>query len=301
MANKRGINDDHDELPPDERLISLLGLLADQEIPTGPTPTLLEIQDWHLGKLDQKRAAEVKMHVARDPACYQMWSDLLAAEKEPTLTPDQPQSVLSVIANKCKQSWRKPDPSWLGGGLVTAAVVSIIAVVLMPGQEIWSPIDDPIVAPLDYDWPYASMSSTRGGKLSYRMKIAVQTGIRKGIEITTQGQQGWNEAINSLPPEALSCEKETNKQVCEQETKLLQKVGVHAGVFYLACLEYEKGQQNYFDSESWNKQITAWKKIADEIEILKIKPLLEKIQKTGTSKDRSQQCEAIRDVIYLSF
>ena len=297
-------NDDsinkHDGGSPDERLVAILGLLADQVSPIGPAPTLLEIQDWQSGKLDDKRAAEVKSHIARDPACYQMWSDLLAEEKQSATMTEHQQSYFSKTFNKIRNWWTTPVQVWASGGLVTAMVI-IMVFVFEPGQKGWSPADDPIVANLDYDWPYAAISATRGGELNYRQKIALQTGIRTGLEITTQGKSGWSIATNSLPSEALPCESEANNDDCIRQTKTVQKIGLHAGVLYMACLEYAKGKQMYFDASFWKKQTKAWNTMSADPQFENIPSLKEKIQILGTSRDKKQQCEYVRDVIYMSY
>ena len=74
-------NDNHDGQTEKDRLNAMLALIGDDEKPVGSKPDLQEIQAWHQNKLDATRALEVKTHVARDPECYQLWSDLLAEDK----------------------------------------------------------------------------------------------------------------------------------------------------------------------------------------------------------------------------
>lgn len=285
-----------------KRLISLLALMADHETPSGPKPDLREIQDWHLGKLDAARAAQVKSHVARDPECYQMWSELLAEEKATTIDSATAKkgSVLSVITKQIKQAWNKHGQSWLAGGLVTA-MIAVFVVILIPQQGTWSPIDDPVRAELTYDWPYANMSVTRGGELSYRNKIALQTGIRIGIEITALAKQGWEQAIYQLPKQTLPCDQEADVNTCIEQTETLKKLGIYSGVLYLACLDLQQGEQNYFDEKYWQQMTEAWSYISYETKPLKLSSLQLKIEMIGTSKSKEQQCELVRDVIFMSY
>lgn len=299
MSDKDKTNNRSDN---NERLISLVALMADNETPLGPKPGLHEIQNWHLGKLDTDRAAQVKSHVARDPECYQMWSELLAEEK--TTTPDnvtsKHQSALSVISKQIKHAWNKLGQIWLAGGLVTA-MVAMFAIILIPQQGAWSPIDDPIHAELAYDWPYANISVTRGGELNYRTKIALQAGIRVGIEITTLTKQGWEQATYQLPEKALDCDQEPNVNTCVEHTETLKKLGTYAGVLYLACLDYTQGQQSYFDEQYWKNMTAAWHSIRHKTKPLNLDPLQSKIKMIGTSNSKQQQCDLVRDVIFMSY
>ena len=294
------MTDNENNHSPEEKLAAMLGLLADDTEPNGPTPSLQEIQNWHLGKLDAQRAAEVKSHVARDPACYQMWSDLVASEKETEVQELAKQDLITSLMRKMKMWWMSPPSFWIGSGLVTTAIV-VLAVIIVPVHQTWSPIDDPVIAELGYEWPYESLSVTRGGELSYRQKIAMQTGIRSGIEITTQSKAGWDVAIKNLPNETLNCDKETNKNECEQQTRLLHSIGLHAGVMYMACLDYEKGQQKYFDSSYWQELTTAWRTMAGEVHKANIESLIVPIRDISLSQDKQQQCGLVRDVIYMSY
>lgn len=300
MTDKHDNNNRDDKASPEERLLGLVRLLSDQESPAGPTPTLQEIQDWHLGKLDEKRAQQVKTHVARDPACYQLWRDLIAAEKEAELVTEKPVSIVSKLLNLFKQWWTTPTRSWAGTGMVTAMLVVVVAV-LMPYFGSWSPLDDPIQAELEYDWPYAGMSITRGGDLDYRQKVAIQVGLRKAIQTTTLAKQGWAEALQSLPEKTLPCDKATDVQVCQQSTKILSNVGLHTGVQFLACLDYERHQQTYYSDEYWQNLTRAWRVIAKELKPLNVAVLQEKIDQLSTSNSKGQQCGLVRDVIYMSY
>ena len=286
----------------DERMISLLGLLANAEPAIGLKPSLAEIHAWHLGKLDATRAAEVKSHVARDPDCFQMWSELLAAEKMADIksAPAKKVSLFSLITKQVKKAWDTPNQPWLAGGFVTA-MLAVFAVLLIPQPGTWTPLDDPTHAELAYDWPYANLSVARGGDLSYRKKIALQTGVRIGIEVTTLAKQGWEQALYQLPTETISCDKEKDVNTCRQETEKLKQLGIYTGVLYLACLDYTQGQQSYFNEHYWQQMTKGWRAYSFETQSLNLPILQSKIEKIGTLTNKAEQCELVRDVIFMSY
>ena len=291
-------NNKDDGQQPDERLTAVLRLLADDEAPIGLKPHLLEIQAWHLGKLSKERAEEVKSHVARDPVCYQLWSDLIAEESQAASSKS---FSISLIGSYLKVWLGKRPAWWVSGGVVTA-MLAIFAVLYVPYiSQPWSPLDEPIVADVSYDWPWQGMSLRRGGDLSYRQKIAFQSGMRKGFSITTQDKGTWSTAIASLPDKALSCESEANPAVCEQQTLLLVDTGVHTGVLYMACLEFEEGKQHNFSEDYWNNQPIAWSRLAQRMESYQELNGMRTITTTIAEKQRSAQCESVRELINLSY
>lgn len=67
-----------DPLSDNEVAFAAINLFANS--PTGAEPDWLEIEDWHAGLLDEKRADEVLSHVANSPECFQKWQDICEAE-----------------------------------------------------------------------------------------------------------------------------------------------------------------------------------------------------------------------------
>jgi len=285
-----------DDLQPSDKLVSLLALMSDKEPPVGVTPNLKEIQDWQFGKLGEQRAAEVKTHIARDPECYKMWSDLQAASSLEPKIEESP--TTNTFLTFIKQLWSKPI--WLGsGGMVTAMLV--IVVILFPtNKSDWSPLIDPIHAAPEFNWPYLAMSSTRGGVLDYRLKRAFQTGMRNGLQLTTQGQQGWSTAIDILPASLLSCDNAINSTQCAQQSELVRKVGVYAAVLYIACLDKDVNQQSNFDEVFWRSQSDAWDKLGVELQAENIKVFNSKVEKLKAGNQK-QQCNTVRDLIYMTY
>ena len=288
---------DDSNMTPAERLATMLALLADSESPIGSSPDLKEIQDWQLGNLDEKRAAEVKTHVARDPACYKMWSDLQAASTlEPTV---EKSSQLGTLLGLLKRFWF--NPLWVGsGGMVTALLVIVVVMYFPSDKSVWSPTDDPIYAAPEFDWPYIAMSSTRNGNIHHRFKHAFQTGLRSGLQLTTQGQQGWSAAIDNLPEKLLSCDNSSNTLQCQQQSQIVQSVGVHAAVLYIACVEREVGKQTHFDKLFWESQNEAWNKLSTELKNVKLNVFAKATDKIKSTKE-SQQCDSVRDLIYMNY
>ena len=115
--------DNHNGQSEKERLNAMLALVADEEKPVGRKPDLQEIQAWHMGKLDAQRANEVKTHVARDPGCYQQWSDLLAEEKTAV---DKPGIFEQV------NSWLQAIIAGSRPQLTLALVASLVVAITLP-------------------------------------------------------------------------------------------------------------------------------------------------------------------------
>jgi hypothetical protein len=296
------VSDDDKDLTPEERLSIMLALLADVDSPQGARPTLQEIQEWHAGRLDEKRAMEVKSHVARDPDCYQLWREIIAAEATVSEEAVKKQSWFIVLIARLKSSLSKPLPLVLGGGLTAALATMFIVLILPLLQTAWTPLGDPVDSGIAYNWPYQSMSRTRGGELSYQQKVALQYGIRLGIENRTYQNNEWTTAMTSLPDKLPTCGQSKDTTMCEQQNRLLKLTGINTGVMYLACLEYQSGKQQVFDQEYWHEQSQAWKKLSEQLAQAKL-PRLEEIASSiySQSDSRDAQCAAIRDVIYLSY
>jgi len=287
----------NDELRPSDKLASLLVLMSDKEPPVGATPNLKEIQDWQFDKLDEQRAAEVKTHIARDPECYRMWSDLHAAS---TFEPEiEKIPTTNIFLTFIKQLWSKPV--WLGsGGMVTAMLVIVVVILFPNNKSDWSPLNDPIHAVPEFNWPYLAMSGTRGGTVDYRFKRAFQTGMRNGLQLTTQGQQGWSTAIDILPESLLPCESTANSTQCVQQSELVRKIGVYTAVLYIACLDKDANKESNFDEVFWRSQSDAWDKLGDELQAENIKVFNNKIDKLKTG-NQEQQCNTVRDLIYMTY
>jgi len=292
---------EHDDNKPSDldRLAATLTLIADREAPIGARPDLKEIQDWHLGVLDDARAAEVKTHVARDPACYQMWSELLAAEATAEHAQSDKVNWLIALFAKIKTWLTTPTPIWVGGGLATAMVV-VLAVIITPGNPDWSPTDNPVNFDREANWPYLGKSISRSGELTYRNKIALQTGLSDGIRLSTQGNSSWTEALEYLHDMPQSCDDAKDKTVCVSQTRLMRKTGLHASVLYLACLEHESGVSKSFNDKFWKNQTQAWMPLGDELDdnnLMQVAKLAHKLN----ADDRNSQCRTVRDVISLAF
>ncbi len=124
MSNRDEQLSNGDGLASGDRLSLLLGLIADDKPAAGAKPDLWEIQAWHLGKLDKQRAAQVKSHVARDPMCYQLWSDLLIEDAA------QQYSQNSLVA-QLKTAWAKLVNMLFDTGWQRPIVISLTTVFVM--------------------------------------------------------------------------------------------------------------------------------------------------------------------------
>jgi len=91
-----------------------------------------------MGKLDSKRAEEVKTYVARDSDCYQLWSDLLAEENLAESEQDRLQSMFGRVRRKFMGSgWQQPFA--MAASLMLIVAVSVLMIdsdpddLFMPG------------------------------------------------------------------------------------------------------------------------------------------------------------------------
>lgn len=121
----------------------------------GKPPTLLEIEQWRHGRVTEGRAAQIRSHLARDPALFALLAELetadahlallaarTAAERLPApgaaRVPRIPASPAlatrprSTALTRWRELWRTPATRWLGGGLATALAMALIAVALVP-------------------------------------------------------------------------------------------------------------------------------------------------------------------------
>jgi len=287
----------------EERLTAILALLADSEAPIGLRPDLKEIQDWHRGKLNASRAAEVKTHVARDPDCFQMWSDLLAAQASAEASQPTKIKRLEKLFEKIKSRLKFPVLAKTSAGLATAVAV-LLAIILLPEQQMeWSPSDNPIiVADLQAEWPYLARTTRSEGTLTYNQKIALQAGLSQGILLSTQGQREWAQVLEYIHDTPKSCAKSDKRSLCEAQTQALLKTGLHASVLYVACLEYTSAKTKSFTDEFWVNQTMAWKSIGDELNNNELQPISKyAFTLNGLRDDRAAQCRAVRELINLAY
>ncbi len=110
----------------EDRVNLLLGLIADDEAAIGVKPDLWEIQAWHLDKLDKHRAAQVKSHLARDPECYQLWSDLLIEDAAQ-------QSLQHYLVAQFKTAWASFgsvlfDTGWQRPVVISMTMVFVVTI-----------------------------------------------------------------------------------------------------------------------------------------------------------------------------
>lgn len=296
-------NNDTDELSNRERLIAILGLLADGEKPVGARPDLKEIQDWHLGNLDEIRTAEIKAHVARDPDCYQMWSELLATDEKMKNEQAVKAQKLIIWKTKIKNWILTTGLAWTSGGLATAMVLVLAVILILPEERSdWSPTDHPIIIDLEADWPYSGKSISRGGQISYRNKIAFQAGISDGITLSTQVNSSWAQALDYLHDTPEVCADDKERAHCEAQNRIMRKTGLHASVLFLACLERETEKKHIFNDKFWINQSKAWKYTGNDLADNNLHGLSEFAYRLNRSADdRDAQCHIVRDLINAAY
>ncbi|HED32635.1 MAG TPA: hypothetical protein ENJ08_00265 [Gammaproteobacteria bacterium] len=297
-------SNDTDELSNQERLIAILGLLADGEKPpAGARPDLKEIQDWHSGNLDEIRTAEIRTHVARDPDCYQMWSELLACEAKIKKEQAIKARRLAIWWTKIKNWILTPGSAWAGRGLATAMVIVLAVILILPEkQPDWSPTDHPVIVDLEANWPYSGKSISRGGQISYRNKIAFQAGISDGITLSTQANSSWAQTLDYLHDTPEVCADDKERARCEAQNRIMRKTGLHASVLLLACLERETKKKHIFNDKFWINQSKAWKYIGNDLADNNIHELSEFAYRLNHSANsRDAQCHIVRDLINAAY
>lgn len=283
---------------PHAQLLAMLGLLADHEQPYGSKPDMKEILHWHLGKLNPERAAEVKSHVARDPVCYQLWAEIRAAEQTNQERSDSPVQESGWLT-RSRKAWRQIRYSWLIAGAITATVaISMLNILYF--DKPWSPMDEKLLASAEMHWPYTGMTVTRSGELAYQQKIALQAGMRHGFATITHGQLGWEDIIGSLPDQQPVCDGVTDEYNCNRRLSTIYMVGTYVAANYLACIVSESGERKLPETY-WHQQSEHWKTIYKQLDAGELPVITNSVAKLSEYRDSSVQCEAVRDLIYMSF
>ncbi|MGB0864925.1 MAG: hypothetical protein ACPGSC_00355 [Granulosicoccaceae bacterium] len=224
----------------------------------GERPSLVEIEKWRLGKLQQTRAREVLSYVAHDEQCHTQWRELCAEQRwldsynEGAIC-DQPnpQSVTEL----------KQTPGWLGGvaarlGLAagrrprwaSGVAAALFALLVIP--VVFLPSDDPFAETylqqvgaaeqlLGVEYPPVLGRLTKAiGSLDGTVKDQDKLQFQMGLSAAAAGvpaieDERWAAWRDSLPP-SIDC-NESSSEHCSSTGIRNQALGSWSLVTSLAC------------------------------------------------------------------
>lgn len=264
-------NDRH-PIEPDSaenRKAALLALLVDRAKPEGPAPTLAEIGAWQSDRLDSERSDQVKSHLARDPASFAVFTELLAAQRMEMA--EKPKEYLFSAIMRALGGLATRNAVWIAGAATaTVLVLSVLLVLPRHNDEAGRvPLSPQFLASLPYAWPWDPQSISRGApQTTPEQRQAFQAGLRQGLEELTQGERQWAQAIAGLATEMPDCKQAANPSECRQTRDTLNAAGRNAAGLYLACLAWEAGVQDQvpFDATYWTEQAALWQAIASKLQ-----------------------------------
>lgn len=236
---------------------ALLALAIDNVTPPpGPRPSIDEVIAWHHRELAEPRASEVKGHVARDPACYQIWVDVREAESLAVQT--RPESSRQPTAERtpATTAWRRLA-DWLGDwlaplfsprGLGVGAVALLAAALgirLLQTPDLTAQLGADL-ANMGWDtavtvdqWPGRGGISSKGLGEDWAdpdramAHAAFAAGVREYLARNVDTRAGWSAVIEALPREAPSCA--VGDDACVEMRPLLRQAGRWTAAVFLHC------------------------------------------------------------------
>lgn len=289
-----------------DKSTAFLALALDDKQPTGNKPSLLDIDLWRRGKLNKKRSAEVKSFVARDSECYQLWMDLLGAEKM-LLAEKQQQK------NKAKLSvsdWLASiNPLKFGGGLVfatTACLIAVVGIKSLINPSLMNGIDSDYARfsgdPMATHWYYQSNDKSFNFKppTPYdRLKPIILVGLYTGLsDLQQSGQlpktEQWNEVIAAYPTETKPCLEGGTQQSCQQQQALLKNFGRNLALLQLNCSQPDV-QRSDDDYNTQQKRLAEFKEqmAADE----DLSPLTQMLVQWKQTTDNNAFCGQVKRLL----
>ena len=218
----------------------MLALALDKEPPPGNKPTLVEIAAWQAGAYSGERAVQIKSHIARDPDCYRMWSDLIAAKRQLNAEHSPKKSA----PKKCLKDWFTGRRLGFVGGGLAVALASVFVAVL--GLRLVMDVD--VLTSIDQDlqqWSGEAPSETSGWgkKLMSKgfdplgiptpldtAKTAISVGIRSGLKQFLQrgvipDSEEWQHIIETYVAKPKPCPEGESITSCQDQNALLKTLG----------------------------------------------------------------------------
>lgn len=203
-----------------DNILARLALALDDAVAPSSEPDLNEISDWHMGLLAEPRASEVKSWVARDVACYRLWAELRAAERE--ASPSHRSAVRVGVITYILRLLTSLLPS-----IEVLRPAAAMAITLLPALVLVSHFNQSL-APAGWveeinsayrDWPAESTPSVQEWPIVVALNRSIEAnneqsltsggfmaGIHSGLLKLTAHQEEWLEVIKTLPTKRHACE-----------------------------------------------------------------------------------------------
>jgi hypothetical protein len=214
--------------------------------PEGHCPDEEQIAAWTNDALSERRANEVKSHVAHCERCFAIWTELLDGEA-PVAESDPPSP------GPVRLPWLRGWRGLFGGGALMATLAGVLAVlVVVPAlddRELQSGLDSGFetfagaYAPgeLAHRWPWSAGFATRAGKgvggepLERVANAAFRAGIVEGIRQLAVGNEFWEEVLRAAGPQQEPCEPADVPEGCGDVARDMTALGRWSALTYLAC------------------------------------------------------------------
>jgi len=282
----------------------LLALSVAPPVASGKRPGLLEIDLWRRNKLSKKRHLEVKSYIARDSECFQLWLDLLDAERQLKL---EKQASHITLWQKIVTAWKNEKKLWMGGGLVAATTAVFVAVfglkvflapdILYGINQNYQQFDS---HPFAAQWHYQDYDKGLSFSIPTPYDIAkkaVLVGVREGLTELHQSAKlshEWQAIINQYPNTLPRCEATLSTEQCQQQNVLLTDFGRWLALVQLQCsqpalidtAEYftlQQQRKDYFEQQLSTMPL--------------LQPLKQQAQSWDTTPDMQILCNNIKNLL----
>jgi len=259
--------------PSDLRLAEI-ALLFGRTKTQGAPPDLLELDRLIAGQIDEMRAAEIRSHIAADPACFEQWRSLLEAQQwldeYGSDAAEDPGSTVSIkpvnqgVTNVVDIIKGVVDVRWVG--LAAAAV--FVAVVALPALQ---------VTPFSFDDEYDRYQSlgapvpaspwlvgtTKQLQAPHQELLAFRSGVSDAIQqIQAYQNSGWSNWLERLPPAENNPCASSSADDC---TPVIEKM-VNAGHWSVLTHATCEAGESPARSELLATLDEKWQRIAREVE-----------------------------------
>ncbi len=280
----------------------LLVLALDKPALSGTRPSLLDIDLFRRGHLPKKRLNEVKAFIARDPECYQMWRDLIAAER---LVPQRSQSEHTVFNRQKWWTWLQPKPVFAGSFVAALSIVlMVIQFYGLPKPTLEQSITDDYLAFSESPNPSMWWPESTSKSLPFviptpyqQAKKAVRAGFRRGLETLLQQSRlsdDWQTVILSYPEQMPPCSKDQNT-LCQQRQQILSNLG-----YWLTLAHLECQQPNQTDDSNYlQKQQIRVKYFQEQLNPYPdLQPLNLLLNRPSNWQNRADFCQTMTSLFY---
>ncbi len=295
---------------------ALAALYAFKNKPSGEKPSLQEVDAWRLGKLPEKRAAEVLSYIANDPDYYEQWRDLQEAEQwlvDDALADD----ALSVDSLDQPAPLIKRFSDWLASlivmpvtrvSLAFALVAIVVTPLLLPtgattgvlletAYGLYGDASPNFAAPNVFKTKgldnLLGDAVARDDREQYHLKI----GFRRFIEkMRWSNDKSWDAWLDTLPKKTLKCDKAPSVEKCENSTLYYVNLGQWSLLTFNACQAGQQGDGGSSDDDFWQNQSDAAKQLM--LDSSKVdKPPQEGLKITLINGDKAELCDLSSKIV----